>query len=140
MGHDFAGLGLVKANLNKLSRLPSQVSSEAARELNVEIDRQATAGTDPYGRPHAPLKGPRPSGRPGPPLVDSGTSYKAMRAKPLGGAGIGVVLGGALVYHMRPGKGRVARRALPAGAMPPAWKAAIERAALRIAARAGART
>lgn len=139
MGHDFAGLGLVKANLNRLARLPSQVSGEAARELNVEIDRQAAAGTDPYGRPHAPLKTPRRSGRSGPPLSDSGASYTATRAKPLAGAGVGIVLGGALVYHMTPGRGRVARRALPAGSMPPAWKAAIERAALRVAARVGVR-
>jgi hypothetical protein len=136
--HDFAGLGLVKANLNRLARLPSQVARPAADAINAELRRQAAAGTDPYGRPHAPLKRPRRSGRSGPPLVDSGASYGQTEAKPLGGAGVGITLGGALRWHMRPGKGRVARRVLPAGAFPPAWQKAIEAAALRVAAQRGA--
>lgn len=124
----FAGLGLVKATLNRLARLPSTIARPVADALNVELQRQRAAGTDPYGRSHAPLKRPRRSGNGGPPLVDSGASYDATKARPLAGAGVSVTLGGSLPYHMKATRYRVVRAALPRGAMPPAWRAAIERA------------
>ena len=127
----FAGLGLLKANLNKLARVPSSIASDAAKGIDRAIRKQARAGTDPYGTAHAPLKHPRRSGRTGPPLVDSGESYRLTTVTPLRYAGIGIKLGRWLAYHMRATDNRVARPALPRGAMPPAWRAAIDRAAKR---------
>jgi hypothetical protein len=139
MPDKFAGLGLLKSHLNRLARVPSQASPEVARALTALLRQQALSGTDPYGRAHAPLKRPRRSGRAGPPLVDSGESYGATGVKPTRGAGVGVTLGGALKYHLKSGSGRPARRALPVGALPPAWRAAIEVAVRRTAERAGIR-
>lgn len=125
----FAGLGLVKATLNRLARLPSVVSPDVAQAINDKLADQAVDGTDAYSRSHAPLA---PStlakGRTPPPLWDTGESWAATRARPLSGAGIGITLGGHLSRHMRPGKGRPARPVLPRGALPPAWRLAIQAA------------
>jgi hypothetical protein len=86
----FAGLGLLKANLSRLARLPSTVARPVADALNAELAQQRGAGTDPYGKP--------------------------------------ITLGGALPYHMIGTRYRVVRAAIPRGAMPPAWTAAIKRA------------
>lgn len=129
------GLGLAAAALRKLAKVPAAIAKDAATGINREIRKQARAGTDPNGKPHAPLKAPRRSGRSGPPLVDSGASYEGTGARAMAGAGISVTLGGHLPRHMLATSTRPARPAFPRGGFPPAWKAAIDKAAAKRAPR-----
>lgn len=124
--NDLSTLTRVRNALRALARVPARMARDGADAINERLRAQATAGTDPYGRPHAPLKRPRVSGRAGPPLVDSGDSYALTKAKPLSGAGIGITLGGHLKWHMDPTANRPRRAALPLSGMPATWKRALE--------------
>lgn len=124
--NDLSTLIRARNALRAMTRIPSRLSREGARVINERLRAQAAAGTDPYGRPHAPLKHPRRSGRGGPPLVDSGASYGATEAKPLASAGIGITLGGHLKWHMDPTAHRPRRAALPLSGMPATWKRGLE--------------
>jgi hypothetical protein len=128
---------LLRATLDRLSRVPARFCRRAADELTTQIHRDTAAGLDAHGRPFAPL---RPStlanGRHPPPMTDTGQSLAATRARPLGGAGIAIELGGHYRHHMHPTPNREARRVLPVFGMPAAWSEALRRAELQAVAEA----
>lgn len=126
---DLSRLGLLSANLRTLAGIGRKAAPDMADALTLELIKNSRAGVDPYGKKHAPLKRPRRSGRTGPPLVDSGASYKTTRFYPYA-EGVAGVLGGHLPRHMLATTSRVARAAFPRGTMPAAWRRAIERAIL----------
>lgn len=134
MAGDFRGLGLLAKNLRDMAGIGKAAAPNAADAINVLLIKQRKAGTDPYGKAHAPLKRPRRSGRTGPPLVDSGQSYSKTVFYPRGDGIVGV-LGGKLPYHMLKTRYRVDRAAFPRYAMPKAWSDAIAKAVLRSAPR-----
>ncbi len=132
MSGDFRGLGLLAKNCRDMASIGKRAAPAAADAINILLLRQRRAGTDPYGKPHDPLKHPRRSGRTGPPLVDSGASYNATVAYPRAD-GIVIPLGGKLPYHMLATRNRVARAVLPRVTMPAAWRKQLEAAVLRSA-------
>lgn len=116
-------LALLRANLNKLARIRSQVAKAGAQGITNQIHADTSSGLDCYGKPFAPLK---PStlakGRRPPPMVATGASLDATRAKPLAGAGIAVDVGGAYEHHLRKTKNREARQVVPVRAgLPASW-------------------
>lgn len=129
--------------LGELSTVPSRAAAEAAGELNDLLREQYATGTDPYGRPWAPL---RPAtlakGRQPPPLFDTGDMAEGTGARPAQGAGIELNVpfpGGA---HQRGSRNvpwntrNPARPILPdEDELPEAWQAAIEKAADNATAR-----
>ena len=128
---DFAGLGLLIANLGKLAEVPSQAASAASVQITKSLRAQFVNGVDPYGKPWAAL---RPStlrsGRRPPPLTDSGKLAAGTGAKPMGRAGISLTVGAPYgVFHQTGTKNMAKRRILPDGAMPKAWSAILKQAA-----------
>ena len=124
-----AKIGLLRASLEKLARVPRRTAVIAAPLIDKEIKAEFDAGRDPYGKPWADL---RPAtlarGRRPPPLTDSRDLRDNTKAIVLSGgrAGIHVVIGAAYGYFaqvgFRVGKTRVPpRRILPAFGLPKAW-------------------
>lgn len=127
---DFNQLGLLIANLRKLSDVPDAAAPDAAKAITVELKAEYSAGKDPYGKSWAPL---RPStlakGRTPPPLTDKGKLSGGTEAKAVRGQGIVVTVGEPYGYYHQKGTSRmVARPILPYGGMPKAWGAAIRAA------------
>lgn len=125
-----AELALLRANLNRLARVPAVVSRDAARGIKNQIDMDTSSGLDCYGKPFAPLK---PStlakGRRPPPMVDTGASLEQTSVRPLRGAGIAIVLGGAYEHHLRRTANREARQVVPVRAgIPATWSRRVKQA------------
>ncbi len=119
---------LLRANLNRLVRVPSRIARRGAIALTNQVHTDTASGLDCYGKPFAPLaastvaKGRRP-----PPMVATGASLDATVFKPMGGAGIAMFLGGAFKHHLRAYKTRPSRQVAPVRAgMPASWKRRIE--------------
>lgn len=126
-----ADLTLLRANLNKLARVPSAIAKTAAAGITNQIRIDTSSGLDAYGKPFKPLavstirRGRRP-----PPMVATGASLDATLAKPLAGAGIAIILGGAYGYHVKSHKTRPSRSVVPERAgLPASWNRRIDRAA-----------
>lgn len=133
---DFRKLALLKANLAKLARVPSQASAEASKDINQLIDREYAEGKDPYGKPWAPLRSATlATGRTPPPLTATGKMRKGTLARPLPSIGIGLQLPSPGIFHQRGTRRMRARPILPYGGMPRAWSAAIRTATARALAR-----
>ena len=117
--------------MRQLTRVPAQVAREVSAEINALIQEGFDRGTDPYGRPWAPL---RPAtlakGRRPPPLTDTGKGRAGVYAKPMSGAGI--LLVSEVPYmrkHQMGAPPRLVRRDfLPINVLPKAWNAAIKEA------------
>lgn len=121
-------LPLLSANLRRLAAVPSRVARRGSVALTNQIHTDTASGLDCYGKPFAPLavstlrRGRRP-----PPMVATGASLDATFARPLGGAGIAIVLGGAYEHHLRKTDNRPARQVVPVRAgLPVSWKRRIE--------------
>lgn len=128
---DFAKLGLLKANLSRLSRVPAQTAAAVSTDIAVEIEKEFDAGQDPYGRAWEAL---RPAtlrrGRRPPPLTDTGHLRSSVRVAPTAGAGIAIVIGAEYArFHQTGTVNMAARPILPAGGFPASWSQAIKRAA-----------
>lgn len=121
---DFHGLALLKANIAKLAKVPSQASKEAAKGIDTLLLSQFVAGRDPYGRAWKPKK--RGGGSP---LVRTGALAASARAKPASGSGIKL---GPLVsygqFHQTGTRRMVARPILPYGGLPAKWNTVIKKA------------
>lgn len=137
-GNALNGLVLLTANLSKLARIPSRIATRAAASLTIQVHQDTASGLDCYGKPFADLaastlaKGRRP-----PPMIDTGASLDATRFRPLGGAGIGMEIGGAYQYHLRASGTRPARQVAPVRAgIPATWNARIRREGQRAVAEA----
>jgi len=138
-------IGRLIKTIERLSDLPRAVAIEAAGPLTAELRKQFDSGTDPYGRPWAPL---RPTtlakGRHEPPLTDTGRLRDGSRAAvaPGGRAGLRLMVGAKYGYFHQVGfrVGRTTvppRRILPQFGLPRAWSLILRQAARTAAKRAG---
>ncbi len=111
-----------------LQKIPARVSSQAAPAIEKMWRKSYRAQQDPYGKPWAKLakstidrKGFDTI------LVESGDSYKATRVRPLPGAGIQLVTGEKLQWHLEATDNRPARPAMPLHGMPAPWRERIRK-------------
>jgi hypothetical protein len=85
----FKGFQRLHGTLRALAEVPSRAAKAASESIATLILDGFDAGTDPYGRPWAPL---RPytlaKGRFPPPLTDSGAMRDSVDVRPTAGAGI----------------------------------------------------
>ncbi len=128
---DFAKLGLLKANLARLSRVPAQTASAVSKSIAAQINAQFDSGQDPYGRKWAAL---RPAtlrrGRRPPPLTDTGAMRDSVRVSPAPGAGVTITIGAEYARFHQTGTVNMAQRPiLPHGGFPRGWSGAIQEAA-----------
>lgn len=110
--------------LRELARVPSKVAPAVARRMRADLMRRFAAGQDPYGKKWARLKpATLAKGRRPPPLTDTGRGKRGIRFRPLPGAGIGITSSVEYMrYHMRATANRAARKFLPEGSLPAAWR------------------
>lgn len=125
-----ADLPLFAANLRRLAGVRSSIARRGAQGITNQIRIDTSSGLDCYSKPFAPLavstirRGRRP-----PPMVATGASLDATAAKPLSGAGIAIVLGGAYEHHLRKTASRPARQVVPVRAgLPASWNQRLARA------------
>ena len=124
----FKGFQRLHGTLRKLAEVPSRAAKAAARELSTLILDGFAAGTDPYGRPWAPLKPyTLAKGRFPPPLTDSGAMRDSIEVRPTSGAGIEITMGAEYATFHQTGTVTMApRQILPqSGGLPPEWQSAI---------------
>lgn len=127
------------AALVSLLSVPAKIAKPIAKDIGKAIERQFDAGTDPYGRPWAPL---RPAtlakGRTPPPLTATRAGRDSIQVKPGQGAGVMITVGKSYMgIHQDGAPPRlVARKILPEGKLPPSWKL-IYQTALSKAVKAG---
>jgi len=114
------------AALSRLASVSSQIAAPVAAGIAAEIDRNFSAGVDPYGRAWAPLR-PRTlaKGRHPPPLTHSHDGRDGVHVKPTAGAGIGITSDVPYMgVHQNGDPPRmVARKFIPSGVLPAVWRA-----------------
>lgn len=117
------GFSKLADHFRTLSEVPSQVSREAAEDIQASIEMQFDQGCDPYGNPWKELA---PStiarGRFPPPGTDTHALRESIIVKPMSGSGIQVDVGedyGIYYHRVRP--------ILPEGEMPLMWEEAIRK-------------
>lgn len=127
---DFDKLGLLKANLARLARVPSQTAADAAEGIRSAIQDEFSAGQDPYGRSWEALEqATLDKGRFPPPLTDSG-EMADVDVHPTSGAGIAIEFGPEYSgFHQVGTRRMVARPPLPVGGFPSTWSKVIADAA-----------
>lgn len=118
--------------IEALSDIPARTAALAAPELNKLVQAQFDAGTDPYGRPWAPL---RPAtlarGRFPPPLTDTWRlrNGTGVRVRPGRRAGLVMRVGAPYgTFHQTGTRYMRARRILPQQGLPRAWRDVLVRA------------
>lgn len=140
-------IGRLQETIRRLSDLPRATAEEAQEPINRLLQEQFRNGTDPYGRPWAPVKAStlelRKESRDPTPLTDTrdlrdGTTVEVRAG---GRAGLVIKLGAAYGYFhqvgFRAGKTNVPpRRVLPQFGLPASWRLALRQAAQRAARRA----
>lgn len=136
-----AAIGRLKETLRRLSELPQQVAREAKPAIDRQLREEFLNGTDPYGRPWAPLKpSTLATGRKPPPLTDSGALKRGTRVELRRRNGLVLLTGPHGYFHQvgfRVGRTRVPpRRVLPQFGFPIGWKLILRDAARRCARRA----
>lgn len=89
------------AALREMARVPSRVSTAIAKDISREIQKNFSAGVDPYGRAWRQLaKSTIKAGRHPPPLTDTGEGRRSVVVKAAQGAGINIVVGVLyMLYH-----------------------------------------
>ncbi len=137
---DIRRLGGLQANINRLAQIPARASRAVSDRINDRLQEGYDRGTDPYGRPWAPLQASTlAKGRHPPPLTASGDMRRGTIAKPLQRGGVGLLLPFPGQIHMGGSvRNLPARPPLPRGPVPAAWKADIE-SSVRDAFRKGGR-
>jgi len=122
---DFGFVGKLKAMARRLEEVPARYSRKLAPLLDADLQRTIDAGTDPNGRPWAPLKEStiRRKGGDARILIRSGISRGLTYIASLGSSGIRMTVGGAYRWHMQPTAHRVARPVLPIYGLPATWRA-----------------
>ena len=137
-----AALRQVRRTLDELARLPKKLAVTAAPLISAELRDQFRTGTDPYGKPWAPLKPSTLKKHGPPPLTDTRKLADGTKAFP-SRHGIAIVLGapyGAFAQTgFRVGRTRVPpRRILPNRGMPAKWREILTRTAKFLAQQARA--
>lgn len=124
---DFAKLGRLASTLEQLGRLPGRVARRVAPAITAKLQQQFDSGTDPYGKAWEPLK-PSTIARKGHDtiLVETGEGRDGTKAIALPGAGVGIILGPKLQWHLLKTENRAARPVLPLYGLPKAWRERIE--------------
>ena len=129
---DFSKMGLLKANLEKLAHVPSQIAGDASEGIRNEILAEFEAGQDPYGKAWEDLaeatiyKGRTPT-----PLTDSGDMAN-VEVRPSSGAGIEIEFGPEYSgFHQTGTRNMPARKPLPDAGFPASWAKAIGDAAAK---------
>jgi hypothetical protein len=137
---NFKGLGQLARNISRLASVPSQASKDAAARIHGRLQEQFDKGTDPYGKPWAPL---RPAtvraGRTSPPLTDTRVMRDHdLEVRPMPGAGIAITFNpeAPALFHQKGTKNMRARPILPTGAMPRGWNEDLRGATSGAVARA----
>ncbi len=121
-----------------LGKVPSQAARGLAKDLNKEIQRGFTQGTDPFGRRWRKLADSTLArGRHPPPLTDTRKGRRSVKAAPMAGAGIRITIGVLyMIYHLLGGpkserfkNGQPPKRSfLPLGTqLPPRWLEIIDK-------------
>lgn len=125
----FSRLGGLQRNLQELARLPAAVSAKVAPELTTSLQEEYATGSDPYGRPWAPLKASTlRKGRHPPPLTASGNMRRGTKAFALSGAGVGFAVPFPGNIHQGGSVDMQARPILPRGGrLPAGWTMTIKR-------------
>ncbi len=121
----FGIFGKLKAVVRRLDEVPARYSRKLAPLLDAELQRTIAAGTDPHGKPWAPLapatirrkKGDRRI------LIRTGASRALTYIASLGAQGVRITVGGAFRWHMAPTPHRPARPVLPIHGLPATWTA-----------------
>lgn len=133
----------VRRVVDELGQLPRRIAVAAAPDITRELARQFTTGTDPYGKPWAPLKPSTLRQHGPPPLTYKGKLSGGTAAHPMTGGRLGLTIrigaryGAFHQIGFRVGRTRVpARKILPSRGMPAAWRAILNRHARELAARA----
>jgi hypothetical protein len=109
--------------------VPAQASTEAAAGINRLLQQEYSQGSDPYGKPWAPLKASTLSkGRSPPPLTASGQMRGGTKATPMSGGGIQIEAPSPANFHQSGTKNMAKRPILPEKGLPVAWKAEIDKA------------
>ena len=120
---DWQVFGKLKALVGRLEQVRPSVARKLAPRLDRRLQACFDAGTDPYGKPWAPLK-PSTLVRKGGDariLIRTGMSRALTYVAALG-QGVGITIGGALGWHMNPTAHRVARPILPVHGLPATWR------------------
>lgn len=139
-------IGRLKETIRRLSDLSRATAEEAREPLNTFLQQQFRAGTDPYGKPWAPVKpstlARRKVSRSSTPLTDTATMREGtlVEVRSGGRAGLVIKAGAAYSYFHQVGfrvyRARVpARPVLPDRGIPAAWRRVLDDAARRAAAR-----
>jgi len=124
----YKGFQRLHGTLRKLAEVPSRAAKSAAERIGELILDGFASGTDPYGRPWAPLKPfTLAKGRFPPPLTDTGAMRDSIEVKPSGGAGIEVTMGVEYATFHQTGTADMAQRQIlpQSGGLPPSWSRAI---------------
>lgn len=112
------------AALRALAGVPAQMASRVAVRISAEIQREFDEGRTAYGTPWAPLR-PKTiaKGRHAPPLTDTREGRDSVTVQPAQGAGVTISVGASyMAYHQDGTSHMVARKILPEGILPAAWK------------------
>ena len=112
-----------------LLKVPSKVSRKFASFVTKDLKRQAYAGNDPYGKPHAALRPATVRKKGSDAILDeSGALIGSLAARPMGGSGLQLTVDPPYArYHITGTKRMVARAFFPIGRMPAAWSAELKR-------------
>lgn len=129
---DISRLAGLQRNLAELAHVPAATSREVSDRLNPMLQQEYATGTDPYGRPWAPLRASTlKKGRRPPPLTASGAMRRGTKAFPLPGAGVGFSLPFPGNIHQGGSvRNLAARPVLPRGGrLPASWGLVIRESA-----------
>lgn len=147
----YKGFQRLAETVRKLATVPARAAELASERIKGEIDRALDAGEDPYGRPFAALSPVTLDLHPhrgAPPLTDTGAMRDAIEVRPMGGAGIEIVIGDdghgrpvpVATYHQTGTRrvrgwvysdvGMPQRQIMPqSGGLPQTWRTALAEAA-----------
>ncbi len=136
----FSAAAKYKNAARELNKIPSRLAAEAAPAIERMWRKTYRAGQNPYGVKWQKLakstidrKGHDTI------LVESGDSYKATRVRPLPGAGIQLVTGEKLQWHLEAAENRPARPVLPLNGLPAPWRERLKKIAVDVARKAARR-
>lgn len=118
--------------LAELEGIPSRISREVSDGINAEIKREFDSGSDPYGRPWAPLLPSTVRRKGGDRRILRRTDALSAQtvARPTSGAGVEVTSLDYGQHHQTGTQHMVARKVLPDGPnLPSSWTKVIETAA-----------
>lgn len=108
--------GKLVRNLRSLSKIPSQVATESAEEIEALIDTQFKKGVDPYGKAWARLKNGKRSY-----LQKTESLRESLEVSARSGSGIRISISGLGRYHQLGTKWMPIRLILPDADLPPKW-------------------